>query len=331
MNYLVILVVLAQFPVGIAEDASRGILRQEGQDALLSSAPLGDIVLLHQGVLAMERDRVEIEVEGPPAGQTEPAHGVEPTSHQFRIAGRSDPATVLGQVGSFGDDVQAREEGQPLVQDQAHDVGVACGPEELQGQERPHRTASRNHLRAGETGVLDDSVQGDRSQHRQEEEQAAELGPERRRTQIELPDVGDIGDGRPRPGGTFVIGPTRQASKSFILEDLCHGDRTERIPLMGQVPADVIDGKVLLAQGDDLIAEWIGFGRDLGTFGRGQEEVTSGILAKLMNKNTKASRGVTKAASGLAAGQPLDEESAEGLVLTVGRVGGLEKDLGEIC
>ena len=50
-----------------------------------------------------------------------------------------------------------------------------------------------------------------------------------------------------------------------------------------------------------------------------------------MNKNAEASRGVTKAASGLAAGQPIDEEGPEGLVLTVGRVGRLKKDLGEIC
>ena len=115
-------------------------------------------------------------------------------------------------------------------QDQAHYVGVACSPEELQSQERPHRTARGNHLRTGKTGILEDSVERDRSQHRQEEEQAAELGPKRRRTQIELPDVGDIGDGRPRAGGTYVIGPTRQASESFVFEDLRHSDRTENIP-----------------------------------------------------------------------------------------------------
>ena len=101
---LVILVILAQFPVGIAEDASRGILHQESQDALLPPAPLGDVVLLDQGILAMEGNRVKIQVEGSPAGQPEPVHGIEPTAHQLRVAGRSDPAAVLRQVGSFGDD-----------------------------------------------------------------------------------------------------------------------------------------------------------------------------------------------------------------------------------
>ena len=56
-------------------------------------------------------------------------------------------------------------------------------------------------------------------QHRQEEEQAAELGAERRGAEVELPDIGDIGDGGPRAGGTFVIGPARQAGEAFLLED----------------------------------------------------------------------------------------------------------------
>ena len=68
---------------------------RKAEDTLLPSAPLGDIVLFDQGILAMEWDRVKIEVEGPPAGQSEPAHGVEPAAHQFRIAvpGRSGNCT----------------------------------------------------------------------------------------------------------------------------------------------------------------------------------------------------------------------------------------------
>ena len=115
--------------------------------------------------------------------------------------------------------------------------------------------ASGDHLRAGEPRVLEDPVQGDRGEHRQEEEQAAELGPERRRAQVELADIGDIGRGRPRAGWTFVIGPAWQPRESFVFEDLCDGDRTERVALVGEVSADVIDGEVLLTQRDDAIAK----------------------------------------------------------------------------
>ena len=111
---LIILLILTQFTIGVAKDASLCILRQEGQNALLSPTPLGHVVLLDQSILAMEGDGVKIQVEGMTSRQTEPSHGVKPAAHQLWIAGRVDPATVLGQERSLGDDVQASEEGQPL-------------------------------------------------------------------------------------------------------------------------------------------------------------------------------------------------------------------------
>src|SRR5208337_3056510 len=90
-----------------------GVLHQEGQDALLSPAPLGYVVLLDQGIIAMEGDRVKVQIEGMTAWQTELAHGIEPVAHQLRVADRVDPATVFGQERSLGDDVQSGEEGNP--------------------------------------------------------------------------------------------------------------------------------------------------------------------------------------------------------------------------
>jgi hypothetical protein len=66
---LIVLLVLAQLPVGIAEDAGFGVLGQERQHSLLPAAPLGDIVLLDQGVVAVKGDRVEVEVERRPPFQ----------------------------------------------------------------------------------------------------------------------------------------------------------------------------------------------------------------------------------------------------------------------
>ena len=106
-------------------------------------------MLLDQSILAMEGDGVKIQVEGMTLRQTEPSHGVEPAAHQLWIAGRLDPATVLGHERSLGDDVQASEEGQPLVQDYAHDMPVTCRPEELQGQQRAESGAGSDHLHPG--------------------------------------------------------------------------------------------------------------------------------------------------------------------------------------
>ena len=109
--------------------------------------------------------------------------------------------------------------------------------------------AGWDHLRSGEPRLPEDAIEGDRGQHRQEEEQAAEFGPERRGAQVKLPDIGDIGRGWPRTGWAFIVGPAWQASESFVLEDLCDGDRAERVALVGQVAADVVDGEVLLCAG----------------------------------------------------------------------------------
>jgi len=264
------------------------------------------------------------------AWQTELAHGIEPVTHQFRVADRVDPATVFSQERSLGDDVQAGEEGQPLVQDHAHDMSMARRPEQLQGQERSHGRARRDHLRSGEPRFLEDAIEGNRSQHRQKEEQAAEFGPEGPRAQVKLSNVGDIGRGRPRAGWALVVGPARQPRESFFLEDLCDGDRAERASLVGQVATDVVDGEVLFAQGDDTVAEGIGLGCGMRPLGRFEEEVASRVLAELVDEDSEAPRRVTEAASDLGTGNPFNEEGAEGLVLAVGGVGGFEEDHGKV-
>ena len=85
-----------------------------------------------------------------------------------------------------------------------------------------------------------------------------------------------------------------------------------------------------MRQRDDPIAEGIGFGRSLWSFGRAEEEVTSGILAKLVDQDAEAPWGIAEAAGGLFTGQSLDEIGAKGLVLTMSGVGGFEEDAGEV-
>jgi hypothetical protein len=145
-----------------------------------------------------------------------------------------------------------------------------------------------------------------------------------------LPDIGDLGRRRSSAGWAFVVGPARQASEPFALEDLSDRDRAERMPLVSQVPADVIDGEVLLSQSDDEFAEGIGLGCGLRSLGRGQEEAAVGILAELMDQDAKAAGGVTEAAGDFETGEVVHEEGAQSLVLAVCGIGGYEENPGEV-
>jgi len=95
--------------------------------------------------------------------------------------------------------------------------------------------------------------------------------------------------------------------------------------------ADVVDGEVLLAQGDDLFAEALFLGGGLRSFGRGEEELAFGVLAELVDQDAEAARGVAAAAGGLGRGEAFDEEGAEGFVLAMGGVLRLEEEASEIC
>jgi len=65
----VVLFRFPQLPMDVAEHPGVGIMGQKGQHALLAAATFGHIMLLDEGILAVEGDRMEVEIEGVPMGQ----------------------------------------------------------------------------------------------------------------------------------------------------------------------------------------------------------------------------------------------------------------------
>jgi hypothetical protein len=96
-----------------------------------------------------------------------------------------------------------------------------------------------------------------------------------------------------------------------------------------QGPADVIDGEVRFAQGDALSAELASLGRGVRAFGGVQEEKAVGVLAELVDQGTDAGRGIPEAGGDLGSRLLRDTVGAEGFVLAMGSVAGLEEALGE--
>jgi len=93
---------------------------------------------------------------------------------------------------------------------------------------------------------------------------------------------------------------------------------------------DVIDGEVLLTRLHDACAHGIRFRCLLRAFSRRQEKGLAKVLTKVVNQDAKTALRIAKAAGGILGRELVDKESAQGFVLAVGGIGGLQEDLGRI-
>ncbi len=189
--------------------------------------------------------------------------------------------------------------------------------------------SGRDHLRAGEAAPRQELVQVGGDQPGEEQEQAAELGAEVARRQVELADVGHLGDDGARLVGPLVVDPPRQLGEALLLEDRGDGRRAERLAVAGQGAADVVDGEVLLAQGDDLLPQpFLLAGWSALAWG-GDEEIAVGLTAELVDEDAEAPGRVAEASGHLGGWEAVDEEGSEGLVLSMGGVGRLQEAAGQ--
>ena len=284
-----------------------------------------------ESILPMEGDSVKIKVEGVAPFQADLSCRIKPEAHELWVAGRIDPAAILGEKGTFGGAVKSGKQGQPLIEDLAHDMAVTGIAEELQSEERPDGMGCWDHFGTRETCLIEDLVQADLDEVRQEKKQAAELGLKVPAGKIQVPHVCNGSNLRPNARRPFVIASPGQAGKALFLEDHGHRRRTQFVSLIAQEPADIIDREVLLAQGNDFVPKPICFGSTLGSFGGRGKEVSMGVLAKLMTKDPEASLCIPKASSHLGRGDAFDEIGSQRLVLPVSGIGGFEEDPGEVC
>jgi len=93
---------------------------------------------------------------------------------------------------------------------------------------------------------------------------------------------------------------------------------------------EVVDGQVLLAQGDGQLADAVARGGVAGSgLGLLKEGATFvGVMAELVAEDPQGIVGVAEAAGDLGAGQLLDEEGAQGLVLALERGLRAEEEFG---
>jgi hypothetical protein len=68
----------------------------------------------------------------------------------------------------------------------------------------------------------------------------------------------------------------------------------------------------------------------LRAFGRRQEKGPGKVLTKVVNEDPETARRIPKAPRGLLGRKLLDKESAQGFVLAMGGIGGLQEGLSRI-
>jgi len=79
-----------------------------------------------------------------------------------------------------------------------------------------------------------------------------------------------------------------------------------------------------------LVPDFVFLGGLLRPLGGWKKEIAAWILAEVVDQDAKASIRVPESFGGLLVAQALDEIGAEGLVLSMGGVGGLEEEGGQI-
>ena len=327
---LVGLLRLGDTGIGVAGHAPGGVAGEEDQDALSATTPTGDIRLLRGLFLAVGRDGVEVEIERTAARQPRTMRLVGPRLEQAQVGAAIDARAVRRQVRALGDDIEAGEEGDPLVTGQVHDMTLAPLAAELEGQEGADRLLGGDRGRAGEVGRTENLGEVNVAHQRDEEPEAAEPGPEGARDEAQGADVGDgrrFGPERLRP---FLIEAAWQACEALLAEEDGGGVDTDGVPCAGRFASDVVDGEVSLAHGDGEVPDAIALGGGVRSGGeRGEEHGPSvGVVSELMTKGAKGPRCVAEAVRDLVGGELLDEGGAKGLVLPLMRRFGCQEEPG---
>jgi hypothetical protein len=175
-------------------------------------------VLFQRFLLGIGGHRVEIEVEGRTPWQAGSMNLGQPNLQQAETHSVIDAGTVGGQIGALGDRVETCEEGDAFIADQVHDMTLAFGAQELEGQQASYRLLGGDHGRTVQSHLSYDLAQSDVPHHGEEQEQAPGTGAEGSRGQAQGADIGD-GRGFGSKGlGTFLVEPPGKAGKAFLPE-----------------------------------------------------------------------------------------------------------------
>lgn len=185
--------------------------------------------------------------------------------------------------------------------------------------------AGRDHLGAWEARFLEQLIEGEMSQIREKEEKASEASPELSGSEVQLAHIGNRRCFGVNALGAFLIPAAREPRKALLLDDQRDSGRAQLVAFVRQCPADVVNGKILFAQGNDVLADAIHFWSCLWSLGGREKELPVGVVSKLMAQYTKAAGGIAEAFRRFDGRESFDEKSAQSFILPMGGIGGFKE------
>lgn len=303
--------------IGVTKGTAVSILGEKSEDALLSATPHGEIVTFDHGVVPVVRDGMEVEVEGLPREKSLVGNLRMPGGQEIGCLEVTNPRRVFGEVALFWDGVETREECDPLVGDQGHDVTFPFQGPELEGETRAQGVGCGDHLGSRQTRCLGDLVDMKAYKVRDKKEQPAARGQKMTRRHREAPGIGHRFDGGTEEARPFLVEAAWESGKSFFPEYFANCCGTQGKILLLESLADLIDGVILLSQSHDEIARRRLLGLVSRSRARRDKERRFGITAELMAKDSKGSLGIPKGSRHFMGRAPFDKIGSERLVLAL--------------
>jgi hypothetical protein len=212
-------------------------------------------------------------------------------------------------------------------------VASACLAQELEHERGSDGVAGWDHLAAWEPSTSDQRIDVQARQQGEKQEQTADMGGERTRSEGELSDIRDrICQRARRPFGTLFVQAPRETREAGISQDLLDGCHAEgRLPGLLKMIVDVVDRQVALSKFDDALANRVLSRLSLWPVPHVAEEVAVHLVAEVPAERAERPILVSETASRHGCRETLEEECAQGLVLALPRMRRLLKEAFWLC
>jgi hypothetical protein len=141
-----------------------------------------------------------------------------------------------------------------LIHHQIHDVALALGADQFQGQQAADSLRGGNHFRTWQPSCRDDMLQMNAIQERHKQKQSGQGSAKGTGGQIRAAHISDLGDLRLYGGRALVIRTAGEAREAFLAEQDDHkmeipdntvGDSGDWVPV--RVEECVLEGAPALA------------------------------------------------------------------------------------